>query len=346
MKDGGSVGVDRTGSGIVKVSQSRIRNWRTCKRQHHYKYVENIKPKRVKRPFQFGRIVHSMVEAYANADDPFEVLDGIQMDKKAMFRAEEEMYGNIIEDIRAIMTEYFEHWPEDSFVYLRRGGRSAEFKFGIELEPGIVFSGIIDAAAKARKMKWLVEHKSFKRKPNDDERWRNVQACVYMRANDMLGWFKGVEGMAWDYIKSIPPKDPVILQSGKVSAAAKSLTLPAKAIQYFEANDIPVETEGVAEFLKACEAERAEYFSRIFMPVSRTVVDDVWDDFLVSAREVAELGDTRKERNIGRHCSWCDYEPLCRAAMQGSDVDFIKEREYIARDTEEHEAYGNEAEEG
>ena len=32
--------------------------------------------------------------------------------------------------------------------------------------------------------------------------------------------------------------------------------------------------------------------------------------------------------NIERHCSWCDYEPLCRARLQGNDFDFIKERQY------------------
>jgi hypothetical protein len=35
--------------------------------------------------------------------------------------------------------------------------------------------------------------------------------------------------------------------------------------------------------------------------------------------------------NIGRHCSFCDFEMLCRAEIQGSDVDYLKEREYVAR---------------
>lgn len=329
--------------GVLQVSQSRVRAWRTCRQQHHYKFVENIKPKRVKRPFQFGKIVHSMVEAYANGDEPFEVLDQIALDKKAMFRAEAEMYGNIIEDIRLIMREYFDYWPENSLVFVRRRGRASEFRFEVELWPGVNFTGIIDTVARARRMRWLVENKTFgKRKPNEDERWRSVQAAVYMRANDMLGWFPGVEGMAWNYILSKPITAPEILKSGEMSTAKRGLTFPRKALEVIKDNNL--DPADYAEFLELCKGESGEYFSRIFMPMTRQIVDSVWDDFLISARDIADLGETRNERNIGRHCSWCDYEPLCRAAMQGSDVDFIKEREYVPRDVEEHEAYA-EAEE-
>src|SRR3546814_5166847 len=42
--------------------------------------------------------------------DPLKVLNKIELDNKKMFRREIEMYGNIIEDIRDIMIDYFDYW--------------------------------------------------------------------------------------------------------------------------------------------------------------------------------------------------------------------------------------------
>ncbi len=65
-----------------------------------------------------------------------------------MFQEEYELYGDLINDIRNIMMEYFEYWGDDSLFYLRRGGRYAEHEFNIEIADGIIFTGKIDAIAK------------------------------------------------------------------------------------------------------------------------------------------------------------------------------------------------------
>ena len=68
----------------------------------------------------------------------------------------------------------------------------------------------------------------------------------------------------------------------------------------------------------------------------RDVVQIVWDDFLETAIEIAENHGEKKSRNIGRHCSWCDYEGPCRAEMQGSDFQFLIDREYVKEGEEDH----------
>lgn len=315
---------------VISVSQSKAKSWRQCRQQYSYKYVEGLKRRRIKRPFQFGRIVHEMIEAFANAEDPFEVLDKISVEKANMFAAEKEAYGEIIDDIRFIMTDYFDHWPEDSLSYVRQKGKSAEHDFEIEIAPGITFKGKIDAMARANKLRWLVEHKTFTRMPTDDHRWRNLQSSVYVRAIDMLGW-KPVDGTIWDYIKSKAPPRPEILQSGALSQR-KIETLPSVVKHTIKKHGLKL--KDYSEFMELMKQNRSSYFARVFTPTSKAVVDVVFSDFVTTAKEIADLHGKASTRNIGMHCDFCDYEPICRAALQGSDVDFVKEREFTKYENE------------
>ena len=317
---------------VVNVSQSKAKSWRQCKQQFHYKYVEGLKRRRIKRPFQFGRIVHEMVEAYANGLDPFDILDEIELKHANMFRAEREQYGEIIQDIAFIMEEYFEQWPDDSLLYQKINGKFSEHEFTLPLERGLAFKGKIDAVAKANKLRWLVEHKTFGRMPTDDHRWRNVQSSVYVRAIEMLGW-KPVDGTVWDYIRSKSPSRPEILKSGELSKR-KLDTLPNVVRYVLRKNKLKVKE--YSEFIKLQESNRSSYFARVFTPTSKAVVDSVFNDFVSTAREIAELQGKTTVRNIGQHCDFCDYEPLCRAFLQGSDVDFVKTREFTNGNPEDY----------
>lgn len=306
-----------------KVSQSKVKLWRRCRQAYHLKYVEKLKKRVTKRPFQFGRMVHEMIEAYANGDDPMEKLDEIAAKNHNLFRAELEQYGTIVEDTRVIMTEYFEYWGED-LKYIRRDGRSAEHKFEIDIGDGIVFTGVIDALGRAKKLRWLVEHKTFSRMPQEDHRWRNVQSAVYVRAIDIMGW-KPVDGTLWDYVRSKPPSRPAILKSGAMSKA-KCDTLPSLVKAVIEENKL--DPDDYADFLKLTEDNRSSYFARVFTPTSRSIVELVWSDFQDTAREMQKLHGKASSRNIDLHCDYCDYEPICRATLQGLDVDWVKEKEY------------------
>lgn len=319
--------------GSINVSQSKVKTWRQCRRQYHYKFVEMLKKRRIKRPFTFGTIVHNMIEAHAEGDDPFEVVDNLELTKGAHFRKEVEMYGNILEDIRVIMTEYFDYWENrpDDLDYIRRNKRSAEHEFRIELRPGLWFTGKIDGAAKAKRMRWVVEHKTFARTPSEDDRWRSVQGAVYFRAFEILGWPE-FDGVVWDYVMSKPPGVPEKLKNGQMSQK-KIVTLPTKLREFIAENGL--KTKDYQTFLDNAAERRSEYFFRVFNPVKRNVVGILWDDFVETAEEIAELHGKRKSHNIGRHCTWCDYEGLCRAEMQNSDVEWLIEHDYYRTDEED-----------
>lgn len=316
---------------MLKVSQSKVKTWRRCKQEFHFKYNEGLRRKRKKRAFTFGSTIHAMLEGHAIGEDPFDVLKDIEKKNGKMFAAEIDEYGDIIGDSEVIMREYFDYWGDDEINHLRINGRYAEHQFEVEIAKGIVATGRIDFIAKHKKLRVLGEHKTFSRMMNDDDRWRNVQSPVYMRVIEMMGW-KPVEGTLWDNVRSKAPPIPEVLKSGKLSKS-KIDTLPSQYMKAIIENKLdPDDYEDVMETLRA---NRSQWFVRNFTPYNKTTVDEVFRDFVTSAQEIERHGQDRPVANIGLNCGMCDFEPLCRARFQDMDVDFIKEREYTNEREEE-----------
>jgi hypothetical protein len=315
---------------VFKVSQSKVKTWRMCHRAYHLKYVEKLRRRRIRRPFRFGNIIHNMLEADSNGDDPFKTLDKMAKVDKKVFIQEKEAYGDIIGDSRTIMEHYFDYWPKNSLTFLRRGTKCAEHDFEVEIAKGIVAKGKIDAVAKTpNKLKWLVENKSFKRLPNEDHRWRNLQSVVYIRTIEMMGWWDNMAGTCWNYIKSKPPTVPETLKSGKLSTRSID-TLPGVVLDTIRANKM--NPKDYKELLENAEASQKGFFLRIFNPVNKSVVDKVFQGFVDTAKEMSQYHGIKSDMNVDRHCEYCDYEAICRAELTNSDVDFVKEREYTHED--------------
>lgn len=318
------------------ANQSKVKGWRNCRQAYHYKYVEQIVPKRSPRPLKFGGIVHNMIEAHARGDDPFELLEDVAKKQGKLFRSEIEHYGNIVEDVHDIMADYFAHWGEKSLTYVRFQKRSAEHLFAVDIADGITFKGKIDAFVKTpNKLRWLMEHKTWGNSiPNEDERWRNVQSPVYTRAVQLMGW-PAVDGVCWDYIRSKPPTRPQMLKNGKPSKKALD-TIPTRIVRWADEWKAEHGTRPDTKALVASATKnRGRYFQRIFTPTKSDIVDKVFADFVETSLEMRDAHGRSKAKNIGRHCSWCSYESLCRAELRGGDVDYLKEREFIHEDDEE-----------
>lgn len=310
---------------MFNVSQSKVKTFLKCRQQYHYKYVEKLRKRKKSRPLQFGSMVHSMIEAYANGDDPFQLLKDWRKTQGKMFREQIEEYGDILEDLRLIMEDYFDHYDERELVYLRRKRRSSEHEFSLEIASDIMMVGKIDAFARTQNgLRWIVEHKTFTHMPNEDQRWRSVQSAVYNRVTELLGWFE-IDGICWDYIRSKSPSKPQFLKNGKLGKRAVD-SLPSAIREFLEDHDLKEKDH--KELLLLVKKNRDHYFRRVFNPTKRDVVDMVWEDFVDTAKMMRDQHGKFRMRTIDQHCSWCDYEDLCRAELTGSDVDFLKEKYY------------------
>jgi len=323
---------------MIKISQSKVNTWRKCQYAHQLQYEENLAKKATPRPLKFGKIIHQMVEADAQGNDPLKVLNKVATDNKQLFLEEREMYGDIVKDIRYIMSAYFDYWKASPLVYLPRGKQFAEHSFEVEIAPGILCKGTIDAIVRSKKMNWLAEHKSHKNFPNTDHRWRNLQSCVYIRIMEVLGWWK-VEGTLWDYIRSKSPTRPLILKSGEMSERSLD-SLPQVVIDVCREHRI----KPPADLVYKQHENMSHWFERIYTPVKKKVVDEVFTDFLNTARQMANTPRPRRGRpkSIGRHCDWCQFEDICRAELQGSDAEFVKEHYYQQSDYDQEEEQADE----
>ena len=316
-------------SSFFKGSNSKVKTWRRCHYAYHLKYVEKLRPKVKSRPLTFGELAHKMIESYAEDEDPFDILRQLDPKQLRLFEVERESYGNLIEDLRCIMSEYFIYWGEDSLEYIRFNKRSAEHEFEVDLEDGLRITGKIDAYARTpNKLKWLVEHKTFAHMPNEDQFWRNTQSIIYTRITDMLGW-PSIEGTLWDYIRSRPPAFPQILKNGTVSKRGID-TLPTRLREFEEREKLKVDGETMASATK----NRSRYFQRVFTPTKPDLVDKVFSDFTETLREMRDMHGRSKAKNIDRHCDWCEFEPICRAELRGDDADYIKEKQFNVHEDE------------
>jgi hypothetical protein len=310
------------------VSQSKINTWRTCQRKFWYKYQEGLRKKIKARPLQFGSIVHEMIEAQADGGDPFKKLVDIEKSQGQMFLEESEEYGDLIKSVHYVMDAYFKYYANDPIQFIELNGKKSEHDFEVEISSGITARGKIDAVVTYRNLPALLENKTHKIFPNEDGRWRNVQGAVYVRFMEMLQIF-APEGILWNYIRSKQPTQPQVLKNGTLSTRALD-SLPAVVIEKCKELNIPVP----AGLLADQEARLNTWFRRVFNPISKKVTDAIFRDFLVTSREMAELSHKRRARNIGKHCAWCEFEPICRTSLTGGDEDYVKHQDYTVSEDE------------
>lgn len=322
---------------MFEVSQSKVKCWRKCREEYNYKYVEKLRKRSVGRPLSFGRIVHEMQEQEVMGNDPFDHLAMIEKKAGKMFRDDADEYGDLTKDIGFIMTDYYKYYENEPLTIVPVKKKMAEHPFEVTIAPGIVATGKLDAFVRSKnKLLWILERKNHKDIPDEDERWRNLQSCVYTRLNEMAGVIKGVEGLCWDYIRTKRPTRPQLLKSGQLSKRALD-TLPSAVLATCKDHKIPFADPAARHLLSIARRNMSSYFKRIYTPTKKALVNIVFSDFVETAKEMKVLHGKSRVMTIGRHCSWCSYEPLCRARLRNLDIEFIKKKEYYRHEGKDNE---------
>lgn len=317
---------------MIKVSQSLINTWRRCQRQYYYKAELKLQKKIKSRPLKFGGIIHKLIESEVKGEDFKDELKKIDKQNQRLFREEREYYGNIVSDIDYIMSAYKKFWAKEPLIYLPKDGKPCELPFEIEIAKGIIFKGTLDGVVRSKKMRWLLEHKTHKFFPSVDHRWRNLQSCAYIRVIEMLGWWSGkVEGVCWDYIRSKPPTRPQLTKTGKLSEREID-SLPEVVKDAIKGYGL--DPSQFKALIQDQENRLPNWFQRVYTPTKPKVIDQVFNDLVITAKEIERSQDNKKERprEINQHCEWCEFEALCRASLQGLDESFIREHDYEASD--------------
>lgn len=316
------------------VSHSKIKTWRRCHAAFDYKYNQNLQPRRKGRPLVFGSIIHEMIEANANGDEPENVVKKYRKDAKKLFSAEVDEYTKIIDEAHLLMTHYFEYYKKSNLKFVSIRKKLAEHEFEVPLVKGVNLKGKIDAFMRDKEDRiWLVEHKSHKEIPNEDVRFRDLQTVTYSHPEVLKAMnLKRLDGVLWDYVRSKPPSIPDLLKSGELSKARIDTfqSIYKAAIKKNKLNE-----DDYKEVLKSLEGSEKNFFKRIYMPLNSSMAKKLTEDTVQTALEIVERSGFDKTRNITKDCSWCSYEPLCRAELTGMDSDYIRKKEFVVEESKD-----------
>ncbi len=309
-----------------KVSHSKVKTWRRCRKAYDYRYVQKLRPRRKGRPLVFGSIVHEMIEAHANGDSPQDVLTKYRKDVKKLFSAERDEYLQIVTDAELLMVGYFRKYEKDKLKFIAIKRKLAEHEFSVPLTDGIILEGKVDALArKPDKTVWMVEHKSHKEVPGEDVRLRDLQTVIYETVLVEHGFVERIDGILWDYIRSKPPTIPRLLKDGSMSQAAIDTTPEVYRQALIDAK---LDPKKYKDMLKSLEKAADSFYQRVYMPLNRTMSKQLMGEFITTSKEMRDCHGKDATRNLTKDCSWCEYRQLCTAELLGNDADFIRSREF------------------
>ncbi len=335
---------------ILEVHQSSLKTWRHCHRCYYYKFIQGLERRNKPNALVRGTIVHAMIEAKAKGEDPWEIFDNYIEENQKIFQEEQEYFG-MEEMISDIMEGYFSYYKNDDlkpYPICRKGEeiKYAEHRFTVPLvlEMGIYFGGTIDMIVQDEKGRiWLMDHKTHKTLPKGDIAYLNIQSNLYAWAMEQDPDLPKPVGMIWNYIRWKQPSKPNILKDGSISKSSKIDTtwdIYKKAIR--EAGLNIKDYEDMKEVLKGKEED---FYVRHYLPFNKHVQDNILEDTISTAKEIYAVAESRKDRNITRDCSWCEFYPLCQAELKGLDISTMLKFEYRIKEKNNVEETEDSAEE-
>jgi hypothetical protein len=322
------------------VSWSRVKTWRRCHKQHDYKYNQRLQRKKRSIPMLRGSILGEMLDARAITSmpnmpkkSPLAVLKKYAKEYAKLFLEQREKYGNVPEDVRILFEGYERKYANENLKYL-----SVEEFIAIDLGKDIRFIGYTDKRVEDKNgLAFLMDHKTHKVIPNDDQRFSDLQNVFYIWAWNENNKTRPVQGFLWDYIRTKPPTVPEQLKNGELTQRAN---IDTDYWTYLaEIRRLKLDPKPYAETLARLKQQSDRTYIRVSLPnPSKTMIKLITDDLKETANQIHGGRSNSKDRNMTRMCpSDCDFYQLCSAEIRGLDAKFIQKTEYEERDPDEHQ---------
>lgn len=321
---------------MPSVSWSRVKLWRRCHYAHHLKYNENLARKKRAIPLLRGTMIGEMLDARAMPiikKDPYKILKQYSKQYAQLFREEQEKYGDVIGDVKRLFEGYERKYANEGLEYL-----GYEEFVGLDLVKDIRFIGYIDKRVQdAQGRVFLMDHKSHRTLPNDDQRFSDLQKVLYVWAWNEMNPSKRSIGFIWDYIRTKAPTIPELLKDGKRLSMAKNIDTDywtyLGAIKQHRL-DVKPYLEFLAELKKRADTR----YVRVTLPnPPKKMIENIVNDLKETAKEIHT--SKSKDRNMTRMCpSDCDFYQLCQAEVRGLDAAYVRKTEYEEREPDVREA--------
>lgn len=311
----------------MKVSQSKLKNWRKCHKLYEYKYIQKIERKVKATPLFAGDIIHKCLELWYIGKSFDHLLEDARKKWNRLFDEEKVDEENIPDMIDSVVTRYIEYYFNDNLEPLEV---EKEILVPLVPEEDIWLEGKIDLIAtdvnsKRKQELWLVEHKSANKIPDEGVRMSDIQSVIYFWALVELG-YDTPKGIIWDYLRKKQPSVPQKLKSGELSKNKKIDTTPDVFMQAILDNNL--DPEDYHDILEKLEGRQDTFFRRIKLPFSKYMVDQVVEEAKATAIEIKKMAGVLTDRNLTYECDRCEYFSLCQAELRGQDSEYIKKKQF------------------
>lgn len=313
------------------ISYSRFSSYLRCPYGHYLRYIEGISGTAPARPLHFGSDFHKLLEVRRSKKRIKEEWQRMNDDFYSMPASwQTELGENYPEDLKTIFNDYMAMWkgtplPDET-------EHKFEINIGKENGEDIVFVGVIDELYRTAEGIDIGEHKTFNRPPDMNTLVMNTQKSLYSKAAEIL-WGQLPKKVRWDYIKSSPAKYPVWLEkSGRFSEATSKDITPRSWLRACKEKGV-TDPEVLAKAEKFAGNE-SNYFFRVEQDIYPEMVEDVFNGFTYTCRDIVNRGAENKVKNITRDCNWCEYRDICMAELSGSDREYVIAEKYERKEKE------------
>lgn len=310
---------------MFQVSHSKVKCWRHCHRQYHYRYILKLR-KRIKGfHLYLGTIVHSCIESFLTTGKYSKVLSEYRKEaSKRLFDEEVEEAQEALDLSESMMLLYAKQYEEEEFEVT-----AVELDLTVPLMDDVELVLKIDGLARDEDDKnWMLEHKTCRVFPDEKVRMADIQTVIYQWALGEAG-YDIPDGIIWDYLRKKSPGIPQVLKAGGLS---KKKIITTHEVYLKAIKDNELDPEDYTEILESLENGEDNFLRRVKLPFSQTLLDNTLDDFKSSVTQMKRLGHIVTDRNPGGDCGFCDYFDLCQSDLRGLDTEFLIKKSFTTKE--------------
>lgn len=307
-------------------SASKCNRFRRCKHAYYYGYVlelsrisKAIAPSR-------GSLIHACLETHYSGGDWTVPIAELKIDWDKLFDEERAEWGDLPKETYRIMRGYLAAYKiADSTLKTL----ATEIPFSIPLGTH-TYTGYIDWIYEDDSGVWVVDHKTTKNLPSEQELYMDMQTLMYYEAcrtdKNLIKLLEGkkLAGVVFNHIRTKAPKEPQLLKNGGISKAACDTDVAT----YFET----VKKNGldINDYKDMIEKLKGNiFFRRTKIPVSEVTLDILKSELIATLDEIDAIKAPYPRTLLKGRCTWdCEFAPLCFGELAGMNTEGIMKENY------------------
>ena len=326
------------------ITHSLLKTFLRCPREALYKYQDLITPRRKEsQPLERGTWFHALLESKYKLMGELETPGVLAVHTELcdqfgeLMDEEREKLGDLPHEMKRLYNSYQWHYRRDESWTIHE----VEMKVEAELPNGMQYQGKIDMLVENEWGLFAVDHKTHKRLPSMDYRYRDKQSILYIWALRKCGI--PVQGFIWNYVVPTAPS-PLKWTKGSRNVprrlyAKQPITDYPTALRGIKAEKMDPNDPAIRAILDPLKAVRYDPDSVQSSPVFRRDIlekhDDIIERTVLEATHTAERfrdyaweNRDEVERVNDRSCNWCSYRFLCIAELVGANAENVKRQMY------------------